>query len=211
MDWTQSDVVGSRYAVPKFSPAPIPLAVVEEILGDAALIQSDINSRQWTVHIVSDANRRAISESTLWRVGADQWPLDLISEHGNGAVSERENTKGGALCGAVGKESSDIERGQESLRDNLRFHGAPHVAFLFMPIIDDKVRPADDIGAYAHAFLQALQARNYHGVAQTEVTIFSDVVRDVLGVSDELELVLALSFGTVDPDDPVDAAAVSHS
>lgn len=57
------------------------------------------------------------------------------------------------------------------------------MAFLFLPVIGDSVRPASDIGMYAQTFLLSLQAHGLGGVPQTVLGFYADTVRQVLNVS----------------------------
>jgi nitroreductase len=98
---------------------------------------------------------------------------------------------------------SDVEGRREVVRENLRFYGAPHVAFLFMPALGDGVRTAGDVGMYAQTFLLSLTARGFHGIPQTILGMYADTVRGTLGISDDLKLLFGISFGHADPSAPV--------
>jgi hypothetical protein len=80
----------------------------------------------------------------------------------------------------------------EVFRHNLEFYGAPHVAFLFMPLVGDGVRVASDIGMYAQNFLLSLTARGLAGVPKTLLGMFADPVREMLGVGDDMKLLPSL-------------------
>ncbi|KQU53373.1 hypothetical protein ASG84_24645 [Rhodococcus sp. Leaf278] len=199
------DVIRGHHSDRKFLPTPMSVTDIEEVLADASIFPNANTINSWTVHVVSGARRSAHSKRTLGQFDSVQQPPILATGYADATCSDHAKNTGPNLHGVPGDESPDIKLGQEMQPEYLRFHGAPHVAFLFMPITDDEVRTADDVGAYAHAFLLALESRGYYGVLQTLVPAFADEVRDVLGVSDELELSFALSFGSVDPDDPISA------
>jgi nitroreductase len=56
---------------------------------------------------------------------------------------------------------------------------------------------------YAQTLLLSLTARGYHSIPQTILGMYADVVRDALGLPDELKLLFGISFGTADPAAPV--------
>ena len=89
------------------------------------------------------------------------------------------------------------------MRQNLEFYGAPHAAFLFMPMLGDGIRTAADIGMYAQNFLLSLTARGLHGIPQAALGVFADTVREHLGISDELRLLFGISFGIADETSPM--------
>ncbi|WP_328811698.1 nitroreductase [Rhodococcus sp. NBC_00294] len=196
-------MIRSRRSARSFLPTPLPLGEIEEILADAQSSPSNSNTQPWTVHVVSDPKRRVISERMLEQFEAGRQSPDFTSGYGDGTYADRAGAHGATLYGALGIERADAERRLEVQRDNLRFYGAPHVAFLFMPMIGDGVRTASDIGMYAQTFLLSLEARGYNGIPQTMVGMYADDVRAVLEVPDDMKLLFGISFGTADPTEPV--------
>nr|WP_240627555.1 hypothetical protein [Streptomyces scopuliridis] len=47
-----------------------------------------------------------------------------------------------------------------------------------------------------------MEARGLAGIPQTMLGFYADVVREVLGVPDELKLLFGISFGAADPAGP---------
>jgi nitroreductase len=193
------DLLRSRYSVRKFLPNPLSAADLRGVLEDAQTSPSNSNTQPWTVHVTSGAARDAISEGMLRAYEEDRASPDFTSGYGDGLYSERAQRHGATLYEALGVARSDVEGRSDVVRDNLRFYGAPHAAFLFMPLIGDGVRTAGDIGMYAQTFLLALTARGFHGIPQTILGMYAAVVREVLGVPEELKLLFGISFGTADP------------
>jgi nitroreductase len=144
--------------------------------------------------------RDAISEGMLRAYEEERASPDFTSGYGDGLYAERAQRHGATLYEAYGVARSDVEGRSDVVRDNLRFYGAPHAAFLFMPVLGDGVRTAGDIGMYAQTFLLSLTARGFHGIPQTILGMYADVVREVLGIPDELKLLFGISFGTADPE-----------
>jgi len=192
------ELLRSRYSVRKFLPTPMAVSEIRGVLADAQTAPSNSNTQPWHVHVASGAARDAISTGMLGDYEADRTSPDFTSGYGDGVHAERAHGHGASLYGAWGIARSDVEGRNDVIRDNLRFYGAPHVAFLFMPILGDGVRTAGDIGMYAQTFLLSLTARGFHGVPQTLLGMYADVVRDVLGVPDHLKLLFGISFGTAD-------------
>lgn len=194
-----SDVIRSRHSARRFLPTPMSEADIRGVLEDAQTSPSNSNTQPWEVHVVSGDRRDALSNELLRAHAEGRESPDFIVDYGNGVHFRRSQAHGAALYGAWGVGRSDVAGRREVVRDNLRFYGAPHAAFLFMPVLGDGVRTAGDIGMYAQTFLLSLTARGFHGVPQTILGMYADVVRQVLGIGDDLKLLFGISFGTADP------------
>ncbi|BBY18650.1 nitroreductase [Mycolicibacterium litorale] len=193
------DLLRSRYSVRKFLPTPMSAADIRGVLEDAQTSPSNSNTQPWAVHVVSGAARDAISGGMLRAHEEGRTSSDFTFGYGDGLYASRAQHHGATLYEALGVARSDVEGRNDVVRDNLRFYGAPHAAFLFMPLLGDGVRTAGDIGMYAQTFLLSLTARGFHGIPQTILGMYADVVREVLGVPEELKLLFGISFGTADP------------
>lgn len=189
----------SRYSVRRFLPTPMSASDIRGVLDDAQTSPSNSNTQPWAVHIASGAARDAISTGMLRAYEEDRTSPDFPFGYGEGIYAERAQRHGATLYQALGVGRSDVEGRRDVVRDNLRFYGAPHVAFLFMPVLADGVRTAGDIGMYAQTFLLSLTARGFHGIPQTILGMHAEVVREVLGVPEELKLLFGISFGIADP------------
>ncbi|WP_193044108.1 nitroreductase [Mycolicibacterium baixiangningiae] len=198
-----TDVVRSRRSARRFLPDPMSTADIRNVLEDAQTAPSNSNTQPWAVHVVSGAVKDAVSNELLQAYEDERESPDFTADYGEGIYLERSRDHGAVLYEAWGVARSDVEGRREVIRDNLRFYGAPHVAFLFMPALGDGVRTAGDIGMYAQTFLLSLTARGFHGVPQTILGMYADEVRKALGVSNDLKLLFGISFGYADPAAPV--------
>lgn len=197
------DVIRSRRSARKFLPTPMSPADIRSVLEDAQTSPSNSNTQPWVVHVVTGALRKTVSDGLLQAYEQERESADFTFDYGDGIYRKRSQDHGAVLYEAWGVPRSDVEGRREVVRDNLRFYDAPHVAFLFMPQLGDGVRTAGDIGMYAQTFLLSLTARGFHGIPQTILGMYADVVRHALGVSDDLKLLFGISFGTADPAAPV--------
>ena len=173
------DVIRSRRSARKFLPTPMSSADIDGVLADAQTSPSNSNTQPWSVHVVSGAVRSALSDALLHAYEQEQESPDFTADYGDGIYRKRSQDHGAVLYGAWGVERNDVEGRREVIRDNLRFYDAPHVAFLFMPQLGDGVRTASDVGMYAQTFLLSLTARGFHGIPQTILGMYADVVREL--------------------------------
>ncbi|ERG69410.1 hypothetical protein HMPREF9336_04106 [Segniliparus rugosus ATCC BAA-974] len=171
------------------------------MLEDAQRSPSNSNSQPWRVHIVSGAKREELSGALLRAAGEGRASLDFTFDpkyDGNADLMRNVKEQGYRYYETMGVDRDDYEaRGRLVLR-NYEFFGAPHVAFLFAPLIGDGVRVAADIGMYAQTFLLSLAAHGFGGVPQTALGLYADTVRESLGIPAERKLLFGISFGRPD-------------
>ncbi|MCX2730654.1 nitroreductase [Saccharopolyspora sp. NFXS83] len=198
-----SDVIRTRRSPREFLPDPVPVEVIRGVLEDAQSAPSHSNTQPWLVHVASGATRDELSAELLAAHDEERRTPDFTDTYGDGVHLARSQHHGAALYGVLGIARSDHERRNEVVRDNLRFYGAPHVAFLFVPRLGDGVRAASDVGMYAQNFLLSLHGRGFQGIPQAVHGLYADTAREVLGVPDELKLLFGIAFGTAAPESPV--------
>lgn len=193
-------VVRARHSVRGFLPAPIPRSVLDEILQDAQYAPSNCNTQPWNVHVVGGAKLQALGAALIQALRAGNNSFDFSFDTGDFPEPYRQRAadQGGRYYQALGVARGDSLTRTEVVERNVRFFGAPHAAFLFLPAVGDNVRVAADVGMYAQTFLLALAARGYAGVPQTILGFFADTVRQALDVPDDLKLLCGISFGMPD-------------
>jgi nitroreductase len=197
------ELLQSRSSARQFLPDPLSDTQIRAVLEDAQRAPSNSNTQPWVVHVVSGAKRDALAAELVRAFEEERLSPDFTADYGQDVYLHRSQAHAAVIYEARGVARSDVEGRREVVRDNLRFYGAPHVAFLFMPLLGDGVRTAGDIGMYAQNFLLSLTARGFHGIPQTVLGMYADVVRSALNISDDHKLLFGISFGTADPDAPV--------
>ncbi|ADG96664.1 nitroreductase [Segniliparus rotundus DSM 44985] len=214
-----SELVRARHSVRAFLPEPLSKEELDGVLGDAQRSPSNSNTQPWRVHIVSGAKRDELRAALLDAAARGETSLDFSFDpkYGqNEVLLEHMRQFGQVYYETMGVSRDDAEGRSKLMLRNLGFFNAPHVAFLFLPVVGDSVRVAADIGMYAQTFLLSLVARGFGGIPQTMLGHFANTVREVLGISEEHKLLFGISFGR--PDESalensfrVDRTPVEHS
>lgn len=199
-----STVARARRSTRQFLPAPVKPDLLEKVLRDAQRAPSNCNTQPWKVHIVSGATRAALTQALLKAEAQGRQSPDYSFDTGvfQGVYSQRHHDMATTRNEAAGIAREDGDARREDMLRNLKFYGAPHAAFLFMPAFGDSVRAAGDIGMYGQTFLLSLVAHGLAGVPQTILGFYAQTVREVLGISDEFKLLFGISFGYADPNAP---------
>lgn len=207
-------IATQRRSVRGFLPRLVPQAVLETVFSTALTAPSNCNTQPWITHVVSGQCRDQISDSLLSSVGAGDRDLDF-PENGpyQGVYRQRQVEVGVLLYNALGIGRDDREGRQQAFLNNLKFFGAPHAAFLFMPDWCG-IREAVDVGLYAQNLMLAMESHGIASCPQTILGFHSSVVRQQLGIDKSLKLLFGISFGYADnklPQNQIRASRASLS
>jgi nitroreductase len=200
-----AQTVRARRSIRAFQSAPLPDAVIRQVLADAQCAPSNCNTQPWNVHIVSGEARDALSQALHAANEAGRLSPDFSWDENAfpGAYGDRRRAQGKLYYENLGVTRDDPDARRRAGAANFSFFNAPHVALLFQPVVGDGVRVAGDIGMYAQTFLLSLAAQGLGGVPQTVLGLFADTVRETLDIPDTLRLLFGISFGL--PDDAATA------
>jgi nitroreductase len=175
----------------------VPNDTIISVLEEAQLSPSNCNTQPWNVHIVSGEKLKELTAKLIHAFENEQFSPDFTfdTNHFKGRYKERQFMQGKLYHEGLGVSREDRQARREANLLNYKFYNAPHVALLFMPSVGDNVRIAADVGMYAQTFLLSLTAHGLEGVPQTALGFFADIIREHLGVSDDLKMMFGISFG----------------
>lgn len=217
-----AETVRARRSFRHFLPTPLPDAVIKAVLDDAQHAPSNCNTQPWNVHVVSGQKLAELSAALHEANAAGRLSPDFSWDEGafKGRLDERRKEHGKLYYESLGVARGDTAARQEASNRNFSFFGAPHAAFIFMPVIGDNVRVAGDLGMYGQTFLLSLAARGLGGIPQTVLGLFAATIRQTLGVTEDQKLLFGVSFGHPDETapgnrtrvgrDPVSASVTFH-
>ncbi|HEY4095418.1 MAG TPA: nitroreductase [Baekduia sp.] len=199
-------LIRARRSTRAFRPDPVPRDRLDAIFALASRSPSNANMQPWRAEVVSGATRDRLSAELLAAMAEGRWSPDVPEdpEIYEPHHVERREAMGEILYGALGIGREDEAGRSAWYMDNLRFFGAPHAVFLFMPPRANE-RMATDVGMYGQTLMLALAAHGVGSCPQGMLGFFADTVRDVLGIADGSRLVYGISFGYAD-----EASAVNH-
>ncbi len=209
---TVDEAIRRRRSVRGFLPDEVPEATLKEVFALAQLSPSNCNVQPWIPHVVSGPALRRLRDA-LVEAGMRDEPInaDFAADRKFlGVHRERQVDAAQQLYGAMGVERRDmVGRKMAYIRNHACFD-APPAVFVFMPGYFD-VREATDIGMYAQTLMLALTARGIASCAQGALSLYPDIVRQHLGVSEDQKLLFGVSFGYEDPDVKANTARVGRA
>lgn len=206
-------VVRERRATRQFLSQALRDEQIRTVLNDARYAPSNCNTQPWHVHVVSGSAKDKLSEVLLRDEHKGYRTPDFSFDAGafEGVYADRHHAMAQRRNDAAGIRREDRTAREQDMLRNLKFYGAPHVAFLFMPVIGDSVRTAADIGMYAQTFLLSLTAHGFAGIPQTVLGFYPHTIRQALNISDELKLLFGISFGYAAPNAPAQQIDVGRA
>ena len=197
--WVFDQLARSRRSIRGFLPQPVDQGLMQQVFETAAFAPSNCNTQPWQSHVVSGAMRDRLSDIFMETIAEGKYSMDYpYDANYEGVFRKRQLDVGILLYQALGVTREDKEGKREAFLRNLKFFGAPHAVFLFMPAWCG-IREACDVGMYAQNLMLAMRA---HGIASCPQTILgydADSVRRELGIDSEMKLLFGISFGYEDP------------
>lgn len=204
---TLDELMRARRSVRGFLDRPVAPDLLRDVFATAQQSPSNCNVQPWIVHVVSGASAEEM-RTTLHdhvKTGAVPAPDFPLTGGYPGEYRTRQIGAAKALFAATGVAREDVAARTESYLRNFRFFDAPHAAFIFMPRWAG-IREAADCGMYAQSLMLALTANGLASCAQGALSHHADVVRELLGVDDDLLLLFGIAFGYEDANHPANAA-----
>lgn len=195
---TLSDLLHTRYSCRAFLPQPLPRTTIECMLATAQRTASWCNAQPWQLHIASGNTLERLRSALQAHVAASAptpdlpWPREY-----RGVYQERRRECGYGLYEALGIAKGDREASARQAAQNFAMFGAPHVAI----VTSDEalgVYGAVDCGAYVSSFMLAAHSLGVGSIAQAALAAYPGVLREVLGIGADRNVVCGISFGQPD-------------
>lgn len=202
---TLESILDDRFSCRGFLPDPVPDATIDRILQMSQRTASWCNSQAWQVDLVSGPATAAFGKALTDFVVSNDMRSDLPApQRYEGVYADRRRASGYGLYSALGIERSDHDARARQMLENFRFFGAPHVVV----ITSDAglgTYGAVDCGGYVATFLAAAASLGVATCAQAALALYSDGVREHLGLADDRLVVCGIAFGYADSDHPANA------
>jgi nitroreductase len=200
-----TDAIRGRISTRAFLEKPVSKETIIEILETARWSPSGTNTQPWKVVVVQGKTKQSISDAFLEANKNDVKPNPDYDYYPTEWVEPYKGRR--FQCGMdlykaleIGREDKD-KRVEASLA-NYRFFDAP-VTLLFF--IDKIMRKGSwiDMGMFLQSVMLTAREHDLGSCPQASTSDYPDLVRDILGVSDEFSLICGMSLGYPDNEKPV--------
>ncbi len=205
---TFDDVILGRRSIRGYLPAPVPRAIIEDVLALAMRAPSSMNTQPYHFHVVGGDALDAIRAGNTERmaVGIPQSREFRTGEAFAGPHRERQIGVAKQLFAAMGITRDDKDARQDWVMRGFRQFDAPVCVII---TYDRDVAGSDDTafdcGAVATALVNAAWSRGLGTVINSQGIMQSPVVREHARIPDDQVIMKSIALGWPDETFPANA------
>jgi len=185
---------------------PVPKSLVVEALELAVRAPSNSNIQPWHLVFNSGPARDRLVEAMLDEAAKGDPQVPALPDE----FKHFRSDLGALLYGTMGVPRHDAEARRVAVLRNWEFFRAPLGAVVCMHR-DLGFVDALGVGAFLQTFMLALTARGVGSCVQVSIAGYPDVIREQLGISEDMRILCGVSIGYADPDFPANALVVPRS
>src|SRR5215213_2180525 len=180
-----------------FSDKPVPAGLVREALELAMRAPSNSNIQPWHVVLTSGPARQRLVAALLNAAQAAPPKVPVLPE----AFAHMRRDLGALVYGSMGIAREDSEARQAAVLRNWEFFGAPLAGIVCMHRDLDYV-DAMGVGMFVQTLLLAMTARGLGTCVQVSIAGYPEIVREQLGIAEDMRILCGLAIGYPDPSFP---------
>ncbi len=193
------EAIRERKSIRAFKPDPVPLDLLKKLIGEALWAPSWANTQPWEFAVAGGKKLKEIEEGFLERDSQDIRPeVARPYEFPEPYISR--------MRGLMSKERTFMTEEEFKARrtDNFRHYGAPACIYLLVGrsfFYQEKginVWPLYDCGAVVQNIMLLATSYGLGTVAQAQAVVYPDIIRKVLGISEDKLLALGIAIGYPD-------------
>jgi len=204
------EAINQRKSIRAFKSAPVPKGILKEIVGLALRAPSYDNAQPWEFAIVTGKKLEEIRQAVVEKAAATEDNPDIPrTREFPQPYDTRRRTLGRKVLELKGISREDREKRMWWLLQGLELFGAPCVIYIYIDRSfyqqGDRLNiwPVFDCGLVAENIMLLATKYGLGSVAQIQAVLYPDVLRKVLGIPDSKLMVLGISVGYPDWNDPV--------
>jgi nitroreductase len=204
-------VMADRHSCRAFLPKPVPVDTINRIVQSAQKVPTWCNAQPWQMIITSGAETDRFRETMTNAMTSASHNSDIDFPAGySGVYKARRSVCGWQLYGAVGITKGDRAGSTQQMSENFRFFGAPHVAIITTEV---ELGPYGvlDCGGFVTGFTLAATAAGVATIAQAALAGYANEIRTQFGISENRQIVCAISFGYEDTAHPANNFRTSRA
>jgi nitroreductase len=191
------NTIRQRHSTRLFLPDPVPRHLVEESLELAIRAPSNSNVQPWHMVLVSGAARDRLVAAMLEKARAEPPRVPQLPA----AFAHCRSDTGAQVYGSMGIARHDSEARRVAVLRNWEFFRAPLGGIVCMHC-DLGYADSLGVGMFLQTLLLALTARGLGTCVQVAIAGYPDVVRELLNIPPEMNILCGLAIGYSDPDFP---------
>jgi nitroreductase len=174
---------------------PVPRELVVESLELAIHAPSNSNVQPWQVFFASGPARDRLAEALLEQADIAAPNVPALPE----SFAHLRSELGALVYGTMGIARHDAEARRLAVLRNWEFFRAPLAGIVCMHR-DLGYVDAVGVGMFLQTFLLALTARGLGSCVQVSVAGYPEILREHLGIGEDLRILCGVSIGYPDPE-----------
>jgi nitroreductase len=201
------DAIRNRHSTRLFlRDEPVPKELVQEALELAVRAPSNSNIQPWRVVFNSGPARDRLVEALLQEADKGDPKVPPLPDE----FDHFRRDLGAILYGTMGVPRHDKEARRVAVLRNWEFFRAPLGAVVCMHH-DLDYADALGVGMFLQTFMLALTARGIGSCVQVSIAGYPEVIREQLGIAEDMRILCGVSIGYPDPDFPANSLDVPRS
>ena len=204
---TTDRAITSRRSIRGFTPAPVPMATIRDILAVASHAPSMTNTQPWRVYVLAGAARGALVRDIMAAHHAGNHQEPEYNYYPTSWVSpylDRRRDIGWALYGLLGIRKGDRDAAARQHGRNYEFFGAP-VGMIFTLNRTLRYGSFLDLGMFLQNIMIAARARGLDTCPQAAFMNHHTIIRRHLSLPPDDIVVCGMALGHADPSEPANA------
>ena len=197
------EAIYARKSIRAYKKDPVPKAVLEDILKAAERTPSGVNVQPWEFIVLTGDVLEKVKNANAARFDARETPPPNMWSGGEytGVYRDRTFAMGAQLNSLLGIAREDREKRIAWRRNGMRFFEAPAAIIIAMEKALG-VGQLFSIGSMAQTIALAALKHGLGTVIMIQGVIYPQVLREIVGVPESKELVIAMPIGYPDWDAP---------
>lgn len=206
------DAIRSRHSVRAFLSTPVDAQIIKDILEVACRAPSGTNTQPWKVYVVTDKKRDEMVDRVCKaqleiynhpeKAAEYQETFPYYPEKWISPFIDRRRENGWGLYGLLNIQKGEKEKMAAQQLRNYQLFDAP-VGLYFAVNKAMGIGSKMDISMMIQNIMVAAKARGLDTCPQAAWNHFHPIVLEVLGASDDEELVCTVALGYANPDEIV--------
>lgn len=206
------DAIRSRHSVRAFLSTPVDAQIIQDILEVACRAPSGTNTQPWKVYVITDKKRDEMVDRVCKaqleiynhpeKAAEYQETFPYYPEKWISPFIDRRRENGWGLYGLLNIQKGEKEKMAAQQLRNYQLFDAP-VGLYFAVNKAMGIGSKMDISMMIQNVMVAAKARGLDTCPQAAWNHFHPIVLEVLGASDDEELVCTIALGYANPDEIV--------
>jgi nitroreductase len=204
------EAIKRRKSIRAYTPDPVPVQTIREILKIATHAPSSVNSQPWEFYIITGGVLSELKQTYVEQVNSGTPPnpeVAIPKQKGSapgleGIYRERQVTLAKQLFQLLGITREDKEKLADWHQKAYRFYDAPAVIVCVIDRVMKSGWPLVDIGVIAYSIALTAMGYGLGTCIMRGIVDYPDQLRKIANIPDSKQTIVGIAIGYPDTDHP---------